>query len=288
MRSKLSDAIGHALNDLGVDIVTHVPGYGATEAFESYNNIKMKRAYISFNEEVAYTIAHGASIAGKRSAALLKTHGLMKAANSVIDSMYTSNTAGFVIILFEDKLGEHSDNILEIEPILTGMSLPFKYGSPDSIYTNVIDCYYESEARNLPVVLIIDSALHMKEVEFEQNNTLKKSFTYKRDPLLHTVLPYFADYQFKLFNAKKLRGDLAAITRPVLPMFPVQLPDRIKAAAQKYIPFFDVLREHRGDIITGDTGVSSSFTLPPYEMMDIITYMGGKHSFGDRFISCRT
>ena len=274
MRTSLSEAIGHALNDLGVDVVTHVPGYGATEAFEGYNHVKMKRTYISFNEEVAYTVAHGASIAGKRSAVLIKSHGLMKAANSIIDSMYTNNAAGLVVFLFEDKTGEHSDNILDMQPILKGMSLPHKIAS-NNIYNDIIACYHESESRKLPVVLLVDSVAHTKETEFEQNTSLKKNFNYIKDPLVHAVLPYFADYQYKLFTAKKLEGDIAVISRPKLPMFPFQLPNHIKQAASKYVPFFDAFREFRGDIVTGDTSVSSSFTLPPYELIDIITYMGG-------------
>lgn len=275
MRTSISEAIGHALNDLGVEVVTHVPGYGATEAFEGYNQIKMKRTYISFNEEVAFTIAHGASIAGKRSAILIKSHGLLKAANSVVDSMYTNNAAGLVVFLFEDKAGDHSDNILEIEPILKGMSLPYKIASTNNIYNDIIACYHESESRKLPVVLLVDSAAHTKETEFEQSPSLKKNFKYIKDPLVQAVLPYFADFQYKLFTAKKLEGDIAVISRPKLPMFPFQLPTHIKTAAAKYVPFFDAFKEFRGEIVTGDTGVSSSFALPPYEMIDIITYMGG-------------
>jgi len=275
MRTTLSEAIAHALIDLGIDVITHVPGHGATEAFESYNQIKMKRAFVSFNEEVAYTISHGASIAGKRSVSLMKTHGLMKAANSVIDSMYTNITAGFVIILFEDKTGEHSDNIFDIRPVLKGLSLPYKVASCEIIYQDIFSCYQVSELRRQPIVLLVNSETYLQETEFEPDLSLKKNFTYKRDPMQHAVLPYFADYQFKLFTAKKLQGDITAIARPSMPVFPFQLPAGIKDAAKKYIPFFDAFKEFKGDIVTGDTGVSSSFTLPPYELIDIITYMGG-------------
>ena len=72
MKAKLSEAIAQALNDIGADVVTHVPGFGASEAFQNYNIIKMTRSPEYFNEEVAYAIAFGASIAGKRSDSLMK------------------------------------------------------------------------------------------------------------------------------------------------------------------------------------------------------------------------
>ncbi|MFC2140056.1 hypothetical protein ACFLR4_05270, partial [Bacteroidota bacterium] len=187
MKTTLSLAIGHALNDLGVEIVTHVPGYGASEVLSGYNEVVMKRNYISFNEEVAYTICHGASIAGKRTASFMKSHGLLKAANSVVDSMYTNITAGLVVFLFEDKSGKHSDNILEIEPILKGMSLPFKHSNPETIYNDIVNCFSESEKRKSPFVLLVDSESHSFETEFEQNDSMKKNFIYKRDVLQHAV-----------------------------------------------------------------------------------------------------
>jgi len=125
MKTTIYQAIAHALNDLGVEIVTFVPGYGASDTFQFYNELTMRSLKMSFHEEVAYTISHGASILGKRAAVLMKAHGLMKAANSVSDSLYTEPTAGFVTIIFDDKSGKHSDNILEITPVLEGMSMPF-------------------------------------------------------------------------------------------------------------------------------------------------------------------
>ncbi|HOF42150.1 MAG TPA: hypothetical protein PLD73_18935, partial [Candidatus Hydrogenedentes bacterium] len=76
-----------ALQDAGVKVVTHVPATGATAVFDAYCGLAGKRPAYSFNEEVAYTVAHGAALAGVRSAAVLKSHGLAKASNSVIDSL---------------------------------------------------------------------------------------------------------------------------------------------------------------------------------------------------------
>ncbi len=65
MRAKVSEAIGLAMHDMRVDIATYVPGLGATEAYYDYCAIVDQKPVISFHEEVAYTVAHGAALAGR-------------------------------------------------------------------------------------------------------------------------------------------------------------------------------------------------------------------------------
>jgi TPP-dependent indolepyruvate ferredoxin oxidoreductase alpha subunit len=275
MKTTVANAIAQALIDLGVDVVTHVPGYGGSETFQAFNELSMRNNKFSFHEEVAYTISHSASICGKRSASLMKAHGLMKAANSVIDSIYSEITAGFVTIIFEDKSGKHSDSILEIIPILQGFPLRFVQSSINTVYDDVINAFHESEKVKLPIVLLVDALEVKNETSFEQKNNLKKNFTYKRDIYQHVVHPMLSDYQYKIFLAKKFDGDTTSILRPDLPMVPVDFPERAKNTAIKYAPLFDVFKNFRGEIVTGDTSGLSSFAFPPYDCVDIVTYMGG-------------
>lgn len=275
MKSTVAEAIGYALKDLGVDVATHVPGYGASEAFISFNEKSMKKSAISYNEEVAYSIAHGASIVGKRSALLMKSHGFVKAGNAAVDSQYTELTAGFVIFIFEDKEGSHSDNILEIEPILRGMYFPYFLSKKETIYNDILKSYEESERRGIPVVLLVDSDDVEKETEYEYSKNLRKTFRYERDILKHVVSPLFSEYQFKMYNAKKLDMHSANFEKPKLPEVPGQLPERYQSSLKKYIPLFDLFNNYRGEIVTGDTSVSSNFVLPPYNSIDIVTHIGG-------------
>lgn len=274
MKATMADAIGHALQDLGVNIVTHVPGYGASEAFLSYNTINFKRFPISFHEEVAYTISHGASIAGKRSACLIKAQGFAKAANSVIDSLYTSITAGFVTIIFDDKTGKHSDSVMEIEKLLRGMVFPYVKAESENIYDDLVNAFQESEKTHFPYVLIVDSDDIEKMIEFENQN-LAKSFLYNRDILKHVVHPLFAEYQFNVYNKRKFKEDFSSIPKPLIPNVPDDLSINTKVSAIKYQPFFDVLINMNRDIVTGDTSSSSAYALPPYDIIDMVTYIGG-------------
>lgn len=275
MKETAAAAIAHALLDLGVDVVTHVPGYGGTETFQALIELSSKNLKYSFHEEVAYTIAHSAAMLGRRSAVLMKTHGLAKAANSITDSMYTTFDAGFVSFIFEDQSGKHSDNILESAPILNGLSMPFLHSKPESVYDDVIAAYELSEKKKQPVALIVDSLSVKKEVEFQPKENLRKRFPYKRDIYSHVVHPMLSDYQYKVFLAKKFDGDTTILQRPELPVVPDQFPERAKNASRKYMSLFDVFRNYKGDIVTGDTSASSSFAFPPYNCIDMITYMGG-------------
>ena len=275
MKTKVYEAIAQALSDIGADVVTHVPGYGASEAFQSYNIINMKKSPEYFNEEVAYAVAYGASIAGKRSATLIKSHGFMKAANAASDSLYANLNAGFVTIIFEDKDGSHSDNVLEIKPVLKALSFPYKSCTEKDVYEHVVKAFQVSENKKMPVVLLVDSADINKETEFEQQTNLKKSFEFKRDVLSHFVSPLFAKYQYKIFTAKKLNGDLTIIQKPELPKIPNDIPERYKQTVEKYIPLFDVFKNLRGEMVCGDTSTSSFFAMPPYNCVDTVLHIGG-------------
>ena len=275
MKSTVAETIGYALKDLGVDVVTYVPGHGASEAFISFNEKTMKRAALSYNEEPAYSIAHGAAIAGKRSASMMKSHGFVKAGNAAVDSQYTELTAGYVIFIFEDKQGSHSDNILEIEPILRGMYFPYFIAKKETIYYDIVKSYEESERRGIPVALLVDSDDVEKTTEYEYSKNLRKTFNYSRDVLKHVVSPILSEYQFKLYNAKKLDMHAANFEKPKFPLVPDELPTRYQESIKKYIPLFDSFKKFRGEIVTGDTSVSSNFAFPPYNLIDIVTHIGG-------------
>jgi TPP-dependent indolepyruvate ferredoxin oxidoreductase alpha subunit len=274
MKATVSDAIAFALKDLGVDVVTHVPGFGGSETFESYKKVNMKNPPISFHEEVAYTICHGASVVGKRSACLIKAQGLAKAANSVIDSLYTSITAGFVTFIFDDNVGNHSDNIMETEALLKGLSLPYLISDSITIYDDVINAFQQSEKRSMPYAIIINAAEILTETQFEEQS-FRRSFFYNRDVLRHVVHPLFAQYQYNIFKNKKEDLPTSEIERPKLLQVPNEIPERSRNAVARYKQFFDMFKNFKGDIVTGDTSSSSSYALPPYDAIDIVTYIGG-------------
>ncbi|MHB9097432.1 MAG: hypothetical protein ACYC5X_06375, partial [Syntrophales bacterium] len=186
---RIDRAVAWALEDAGVKVVTHVPATGATAIFDAYNGLMGVAPCYAFNEELAFTMAHGAALAGARSAAVIKSHGLAKAANSVIDSLTLGTTAGFVAVVLDDPAGRHSDNIFALEDFLKGTGMPFKKAGRDTVYADLLECFLWSEELKTPVALFVDSDLVLRETACERRVLRPSEAQYRRDPLRHVLCP---------------------------------------------------------------------------------------------------
>ncbi len=272
---KIDQIIAKSIISAGAEIVTCVPGFGGTQVFQSYANLMGQSPVFSFHEEVAYASAFGAAIAGKRSAFLTKVHGLAKAANAATDSLYMSLTGAMVVFVFEDEQGSHSDNIMFAEPLLQGLRMPYFIPEKDNIAAQVYLAFEKSAARKIPVALVLNAEMVNEDgAFFECKNKLPtKPFT--RDLLSLMVVPVFADYQFKVMNTKIEGRDFENIPKPAIPEIPGGLPPDYAKYVKPYMPLMKVFKELRGEIVFGDTGISTLFAFPPFACVDACSYMGG-------------
>lgn len=270
----LASTIATALVDSGVTLATHVPGHGATQTFAAFCDAASIDLPISFHEEPAYAIAHGAALAGRRSACIIKSHGLTKALNAALDSLSAGVTAAMVNVIFEDRTGAHSDNVFEIEPIIKSSEMPYVRSSARSAFEDIIAAISESERMRLPFTLLFDSA----EIDSESATGHAASGAppeYQRDIFQHLVCPIFAPYQREVLVQKLKQSDWRAVPRPMLPMLPDSLPPDYQRAVTPYLPIFEVFRELDFDFVCGDAGVSTLSAFPPYEIANAALYMGG-------------
>lgn len=274
---RIDRAVSWALQDAGVRVVTHVPATGATAIFDTYNGLTGTAPSYAFNEEVAYTVAHGAALAGARSAAVIKSHGLAKAANSVIDSLTLGTTAGFVVIALDDPAGRHSDNIFSLNDFLKGTGIPFKKAGSGTIYSDLLECFLWSEELKTPVALLADSELIFRETACVRIRLRPAEATYRRDPFRHVLCPPLAAYQRKVLDARLARTDWRGIPEPELPPVPAGLPPAWRTAASLFVPLFEVFQDLRPQIpfVSGDTGLSSLFAFAPFACIDACSYYGG-------------
>jgi TPP-dependent indolepyruvate ferredoxin oxidoreductase alpha subunit len=268
------EIIATAIHDSSTGILTYVPGYGGSAIYRAYVKLKGAPVFISFHEEVAYTVAHGAAVTGTRAACLFKTHGIMKAANSVSDSLLCGTNAGLVAIICEDHGGTHSDSIIEARPFLDGIGIPNSITTPATVYEDVHRVFAKSEEAGLPYALVMDAEDVSKEAEFTAYRS-GASTKYLRNPSRHVLSPLFNPFQRKLYEAKMQGGDWRSIPGPPVPVVPRDTSGNWKAAVSAYIPLFEIFRRYRGDVVTGDTGISSQFAADPWHCIDIVTYMGG-------------
>jgi TPP-dependent indolepyruvate ferredoxin oxidoreductase alpha subunit len=269
--------VAWAFQDVGATVVTHVPATGATAIFDAYNELMSTPPCYAFNEEVAYTLAHGAALSGVRSATVIKSHGLAKAANSVIDSITLGTTAGFVTLILDDPGGRHSDNIFGLEDFLKGTGIPFKKAGSDTIYNDLLECYLWSEELTTPVALVVDSELVSRETTSKRRLIPPSEAIYKRDPLRHVLCPPLAAYQRKVLDARLAGTDWRGIPVPEMPVVPFGLPPAWRPAASMFVPLFEVFQELRPQIpfASGDTGLSALFAFAPFACIDACSYYGG-------------
>ncbi len=276
MKAKASEAIAMAMQAAGAKVATCVPSHGATDIFYGYCSLLSLDPIFSFHEEVAYTVAHGAALAGKRAFASLKTHGFIKAGNSIVDSLYSGTIAGFVCVVVDDRQGMHSDSIVDTEAFVKGIGIPYRAADVENVYRDVLEGFELSEKLGLPFVLIIDAGDLDRNSTVSAGRKLGKALPeYHRDIAQHVLCPPFCRYQREVLINKNHGGDWASIPRPALLPIPKSLPERWKPVAESYARLFEAFKSVKGPIAAGDTGISTLFALPPYECIDVTTYMGG-------------
>ncbi|HWQ75809.1 MAG TPA: thiamine pyrophosphate-dependent enzyme [Syntrophomonas sp.] len=276
-----SECIALALERAGAEAVTCIPSFGANAVFSDYCDLKNQRQNVSFHPEAAFGIALGASLLGKRAATLLKAHGFLKAGNSVIDALYTGVNGGLVIFIFDDKEGRQSDSIVDITPVLSAMGLPYQVLGPSDrdLYRRILDGFARSEQLQLPYVLVFEAGDMEKEVledipppAEEARSGAENS--YHRDITRYVLCPLFTRYQYRNLQFRMGR-DATRPTPPAVPAIPGSLPEKWHPVIRQYSLLFSAFQEIRGEVVTGDVGVSSFFAFPPYHCIDITTYMGG-------------
>jgi len=279
--STISRCIALAIERAEVEVLTFIPSFGANSVYNDYCRLKNQALTVSFHPEVAFSIALGASLLGKRAVTLLKAHGFLKAGNSIIDALYTGVNGGLVIIVFDDEAGRQSDSIVDITPILSAMGLPYRVlgSSEKDLYRLIIDSFVQSEQLKLPYILVVEASEMEKEVINEVSQSPEKRITclrssYQRDITRYILCPLFTKYQYQTLQFR-MGKDITQPGKPAVPMIPEALPEKWHPVINQYSLLFSVFREIRGEVVTGDVGVSSFFAFPPYNCVDITTCMGG-------------
>jgi TPP-dependent indolepyruvate ferredoxin oxidoreductase alpha subunit len=276
MKAKAEEAIAMAMRAAGVEVATCVPGLGATDIYSNYCAQQSLEPVFSFHEEVAYTIAHGAALAGKRAFTSLKTHGFFKAANSVSDSLYSGTLAGFVSLVVDDETGIQSDSIADTLSFIEGLGIPHKVADVDQVFNDVLEGFRISEELQLPFALVIDaSVLDQASIIPAKRHMDFQHLRYRRDITQHVLCPPFCRYQQEVLDRKLSGGSWKDVARPSIKPLSVSLPEKWKPVAEEYAVIFEALRAAKGEIVAGDTGLSTLFALPPYDCIDVTTYMGG-------------
>jgi len=105
-----NEAIARGAFEAGVRVASAYPGTPSTEILENFARYPDVYAEWAPNEKVAVEVAHGASMAGVRSLAVMKHVGVNVAADPVFTASYTGVRGGFVIVTADDPELHSSQN----------------------------------------------------------------------------------------------------------------------------------------------------------------------------------
>ena len=268
-----ADVLADTLRQCHVALTTAVPGHGATQTFDAWRSTTGDP--FSFHEEVAVGMAHGAALRGRRAAVLLKAHGFLKAANAIADSLSAGTTAGLLYIVFHDPTGAHSDSILDIEDAACDLDLPVHRPHPSEASPTLAMALQHSERQELPHLVILDADTVTDAAASDPAACPPPAVTVERDVARRVCCPLFAEYQHAVFRARCEGRNPDTVERPSLPRVPDDLPADYRTAAAPYVSLFEALSSVPRAVTTGDTTVGTLFALPPYDAVDLCTYMGG-------------
>lgn len=275
----LANIIAKSLTESNISIATSTPGHGVLQIFNSLNKLReqnlQKKYEISLHEELAYGIALGSSISGKRSAVILKAHGLDKAMNAVRNSLYSGVRSGLVsIIINYNKEGDFAETLFDIIPTIQAINMPYSILNSDEDVASVIkEGFYKSEYFKLPYAIIINDELFrnqkkkFKKINDNSLNFDEKDKKWMRNPYQEILCPIFASYQRKILEAK-LKGENIS---------KINIPDKKYDPPEKYKDLYNALNKYKKNdsIVFCDTGTSLIYSFPPFNTTDVMVYMGG-------------
>ncbi len=105
-----NEAFARGAYEGGVEVAAGYPGTPSTEILQFLSHYREVHSRWSPNEKVAFEVASGAAIGGKRALATMKHVGLNVASDALMTLVYTGINAGFVFIVADDPSMHSSQN----------------------------------------------------------------------------------------------------------------------------------------------------------------------------------
>jgi indolepyruvate ferredoxin oxidoreductase, alpha subunit len=164
------DAIVLAVKDIGVPLITYVPGYPITELS------KALRAEIALNEKVAFEISLGASATGSCSMVVVKQVGMNILADPLAISATHAIGSGLIVIAGDD-LGPRGSQI-EMDSRFYGplTKLPvLDPRDPETLYNSIKEAFLLSLRLKIPIIVRVTRRLLSSSQSLAASSTLSSS-----------------------------------------------------------------------------------------------------------------
>ncbi len=218
MIKKSIKAISDGFTDGGVWHVGNFPGFFSHDIAANLNSKE-----ISINERVAFEIAYGASLSGKRSLVTMKNVGLNATSDPFLHSLLSGVNAGLVVVVTEDVEVVASQERQDSRHYYNFFGgLWFEPNSLQSAYSIARQSFYLSEKYDVPVVIRLtnqffnlnDNYTRLQKVKYKQKRIIK-------NPRKYIVYPNYWKRQYK--NLKKKNNEIANFTEESFNYFPPKI-----------------------------------------------------------------
>ncbi|MDI3497755.1 indolepyruvate ferredoxin oxidoreductase subunit alpha [Archaeoglobus sp.] len=198
-----NEAIARGAIEAGIDVFAAYPGTPSSEIADTLSDAcRLLRGKMDFymeysaNEKVAFEVAVGASLAGKRAMATMKHVGVNVAADPLFSFAYVGARGGFVLVTADDPSMHSSQN--EQDNRWYGKAAKLPVVEPSSVqeakdYAKL--CFELSEKFGLPMILRTYTRLSHASGVVELGKIPEKEFSrveWERHPETDVVLPAHA------------------------------------------------------------------------------------------------
>lgn len=178
-----NEAVARGAFEAGVKVAAGFPGTPSTEVMD-YTNLRYSDIYCewSTNEKVGLEVAIGASFAGYRSMAIMKTVGLHVAADALGGAAGSQINGGLVLVVGDDVGRIAGDDYNDVRHYGSMFNIPVLEPSDSQEAKDLMVRAFEiSEAYSTPVILKITSVIckTTSSVAIDQSVTYNASFREK-------------------------------------------------------------------------------------------------------------
>ncbi len=186
-----NEAVARGAFEAGVEIAAAYPGTPSTEILETVATYDEIYAEWSVNEKIAFEVAYGGAVGGRRSLAAMKHVGVNVASDALMTAAYTGINAGMVLICADDPGMHSSQNEQDNRYYAKFAQIPMLEPSSSQEAKEFTKLAFEiSETFDTPVLVVMTTRIcHGKGiVELEDRVPLEPRL-YTKDPHKYVMIP---------------------------------------------------------------------------------------------------
>jgi len=201
-------AVARGVYEAGVEVAAAYPGTPSTEILEEIAaNYSEIYAEWSVNEKVAFEVAFGASLGGKRALATMKHVGVNVASDALMTAAYTGVNGGMVLVSADDPGMHSSQNEQDNRYFARMAKIPMLEPSDSQESKDFAALGFElSERFDTPVMLRMTTRIcHGRSIVELGERKAGPEFTYEKNPQKYVMIPAYARMRHEVVEKRRLK-----------------------------------------------------------------------------------